>query len=360
MVLERFREPLAAREFDIPTLEPGQTLVRMDASGICGSDVHQWNGEDPRIPLPLILGHEGVGTVADVAGRVHTVDGARVSPGDRIAWNRGIACGRCWFCTVAREPSLCASRRVYGITMPVTEPPHLNGCYADHIILRDGTDIFRVDSGIDPAAIVPATCSGATAAHAFDALGGSIAGATVVVLGPGPLGLFAVAFARRLGASRVIAVGGSENRLAMCGRFGADTLVNRRETTPGERRAEVLDMTSGRGADVVVEATGAQGAALEGIRLLRRGGTFLSAGYSQPAGEESVDFFSDIVSKNAVVKGIWVSDASHLAKSLALVEREPELFGSMVTGRYTLDEADEALGAVERREVVKAVIEFGA
>jgi len=358
MILEAFGEPLVMREMEIPPLEKGQVLVRLSASGVCGSDVHQRNGEDPRIPLPIILGHEGVGTVADLSGEKKSVEGDRFSPGDLIIWNRGISCGECWFCTVAREPSLCPDRRVYGINKSSANPPYLNGCYADHVILENGTDIFRVDGDCDPAVLVSASCSGATTAHAFDMIGDSLAGKTVVVQGPGPLGLYAVAFAKKLGASRVVVIGGSRNRLELCTEFGASLLLNRHETTVESRREALLDMTYGRGADIVVEATGAYGAAVEGIRLLRKGGTFLTTGYSQPVGTEEVDFYRDIVAKNATVQGVWVSDTRHLSQALALVTGNPRLFEKMITHRFTLDKANEALDVMENREAIKAVITF--
>jgi len=358
MVLERFGAPLVPREIDIPPLESGQTLVRLEAAGVCGSDVHIWKGEDPRAPLPLVLGHEGVGAVVDTAGDVRTVDGRSLVPGDPIIWNRGISCKRCRFCAVFKEPSLCPDRRVYGISIPADEPPGLNGCYADHIVLRAGTDIFDVPLGIDADILVSASCSGATVAHAFDMLDTPLTGMTVAVQGPGPLGMYAAAFARSLGAEHVIVIGGTASRLALCETFGATVTLNRRELSEPERLDIVRGMTGGRGADVVVEAAGTNGAALEGIRLLRKGGTLLSVGYSQPAGTEAVDFYRDIVARNATVRGVWVSDARHLSMALSLVASDPERFGAMVTHRFSLDRADEALVVMEKHEAVKAVLVF--
>lgn len=358
MVLEAFGSPLVLRELEIPPLSNGEVLVRLDASGVCGSDVHICNGEDPRTPLPLIPGHEGVGTVADVKGEVRTVDGRILSPGDPIIWNRGIVCGRCRFCTVLKEPSLCTNRRVYGISIPANEFPGLNGCYAEYLVLRSGTDIFDAPADVEPASLVSASCSGSTIAHAFDMLDGPLFGLTVVVQGPGPLGMYAAAFARSLGAENVIVIGGSPERLALCGEFGATVTLNRRELTVAERHDIVYGITDGRGADVVVEAAGSNGAAIEGIRLLRKGGTLLSAGYSQPAGTEEVDFFRDVVARNVIIRGVWVSDTSHLAMALGLVAADPGRFGKMVTHRFPLEQANEALQVMGKREAVKAVLEF--
>ncbi len=244
MVLEAFNESLVLGEVEIPALKPGQVLVKLGAAGVCGSDVHMWNGEDPRTPLPIILGHEGVGTIEDIKGGKYTVDGCELKSGDSIIWNRGITCGKCYYCTVLKEPSLCTARRVYGINIPGSEKPYVNGCYADYIVLRANTDIFTISGSIDPAVLVSASCSGATAAHAFDMLTDNLIGWTVVVQGAGPLGVYAVAFASSLGASQVIVIEGSVPRLEICREFGATRLLNLHEISFDKRRSMVMDCTN--------------------------------------------------------------------------------------------------------------------
>ena len=356
MVLETFKEPLAPRDIEIPPLEDGQVLVRLTASGVCGSDVHIWKGEDPRVPLPIILGHEGVGTVVDLKGAKQTVNGDPVKVGDHIIWNRGVTCGKCYYCTVLKEPSLCENRRVYGINISRNEKPYLNGCYAEYIILRAGTDIFTAPDSIDSSVLVSASCSGATCAHAFDMLTEHLTGQTVVIQGPGPLGVWAVAFAKSLGASQIFVIGGSTERLELCKKFGATHVLNRHEMSPGNRKEAVLSATHGRGADVVVEAVGVHGAAEEGIGLLRKGGTYLSTGYAQPAGFESIDFYRAVVFRNIRIQGVWVSDISHLKQAICLIQQNPALFEKLVTQKYSLGEANDALIAMKEKKVVKAVL----
>ena len=168
MVLEAFNAPLKMHELEIPVLEDSEVLVMIDAAGVCGSDVHMWKGEDERTPLPIVLGHEGVGTVVDVKRRKQYVTGETVKEGDRILWNRGVSCNGCYYCTVLNQPWLCPTRKVYGINRSLAEPPGLNGCYAEHLILAAYTDCFKIGGEIDPAILVSASCSGATVAHAFD------------------------------------------------------------------------------------------------------------------------------------------------------------------------------------------------
>ncbi len=355
MVLETFNAPLKMRELEIPVLQDSEVLVRIDAAGVCGSDVHMWKGEDERTPLPIVLGHEGVGTVVDVKGGKEYVTGEALRTGDRILWNRGVSCNGCYYCAVLNQPWLCQTRKVYGINRSLSEPPGLNGCYAEHLVLAATTDIFKIDDETDPAILVSASCSGATVAHAFDEHP-FFYGSSVLIQGPGPLGVYAVAFAAHLGASQIVVTGGSENRLQVCKEFGATALLNRRTTSVEERREFILSRTAGRGVDVVLEATGDPSAVHEGLPLLRSGGTYLSIGFSQPPGNCNVDFFQEVVRKNVKIQGIWVSGTRHTFQALSLIEGHKKLFGKMITHRFTLDAANEALAVMESREALKAVL----
>jgi threonine dehydrogenase-like Zn-dependent dehydrogenase len=356
MVMSAFGGPLEMQAIPIPELKPGEVLVKMTHAGVCGSDVHQWQGEDPRVPLPLILGHEGVGQVVAICGRKASVDGQALKENDRVLWNRGVTCGQCYYCQIAKEPCLCSHRLVYGINVSANDGPRLNGCYAEFIILRARTDIFKLPQGCDPAVMVSAACSGATMAHAFDLLPGSLAGQTVVVQGPGPLGIFAVAMARAQGAAEVAVIGGSPDRMALCTDFGANVLLNRLHTSRKERLARILEVTGGRGADVVVEAVGTGGVAEEGLDLLRKGGTYLSTGYAQPTEPDRIDFFRQVVAKNIVIKGVWVSDTRHVWQAMNLVAADSLRFGRLISHKFSLAEANKALATMRDKQALKAVL----
>lgn len=355
MVLTSFQKPLEPQEIEIPKLEEGQILVAIVAAGVCGSDVHMWKGEDPRTPLPVVLGHEGVGRVVDIAGKRQYLNGRPIKTGDLILWNRGMTCGRCFACQVLHEPSLCKNRKVFGINMSLNEAPHLNGCYAQYLILRNNTDVFPVPEGVDPAILVSASCSGATVAHAFDMVNLSL-GMKVLIQGPGPLGVYATAFAKELGAAEIMVIGGSPNRLQLCREFGATTILNRRELSLDERREKVMELTEGQGVDLVVEATGTQGTVEEGIKLLRSGGTYLSTGFAQPAGVEQIDFFRDVVSKNITIKGTWVSDTRHTYQAMNLLLKHQDKFAKLISHRFALEQANEALMAMKNKIALKAVL----
>lgn len=354
-LLRAFGEPLTLEEVEIPPLGEGQVLVRLEAAGVCGSDVHMWQGRDPRTPLPIILGHEGVGRVVEVRGKRQDIYGQPIRVGQRLLWERGVSCGRCYACAVLHEPSLCSSRWAYGIHRAFSVPPHLNGCYATHIILDASTPLILLESEGDPALWVAASCSGATAAHGFD-LSPAHLGDTVVILGPGPLGAFSAALARAQGAEHIVMIGGTPERLAICQRLGATHLLNRQTTSAPERREVVMALTHGRGADLVVEASGTLAAAREALDLVRYGGTVSWVGFGAPMGEMSLLPFEDIVRRNVRLQGVWVSDLRHTLRAVSLIRQHCEAFATLVTHRFPLDQATEALRQVEARGVMKAVL----
>ncbi|MCL4534840.1 MAG: zinc-binding dehydrogenase [Bacteroidetes bacterium] len=354
-VVTAFDEPLVLKEVPIPTLRPGEVLVRILAAGVCGSDVHMWRGQDPRTPLPITLGHEGVGQVVEIGGSKKTVDGLTLHPGDLVIWNRGVVCGHCYWCAVARQPALCPSRWAYGIHRSFDEGAHLNGCYADHLLLHAGTDILPAPPGVGPELLVAASCSGATTAHAFD-LCPCHPGDTVLIQGVGPLGAFAVAFARAGGAGQIIVIGGTDSRLELCRGFGATTLVNRRQLNLEERQALIMDLTNGRGVDLAIEASGTVEAFQEAPPIIRVGGAYAVAGIAEPRGMVPFEVFRDLARKNLHLQGVWVSDTRHLRQAVSLVTQDPASFAALVTHRFSLPEATRALETVENRSAMKAVI----
>src|SRR5438105_5580546 len=115
-VLEKFKAPLAARDFPLPSRpEPGAALVRTEMAGICGTDVHLWKGELP-IALPIILGHETVGRIEQLGdGLERDWTGQPLTVGDRVTWNSTTSCGHCFYCAEKHQPTRCPERRAYGI-----------------------------------------------------------------------------------------------------------------------------------------------------------------------------------------------------------------------------------------------------
>jgi len=253
------------------------------------------------------------------------------------------------------QPSLCPGRWVYGIHTSSIEPPYLTGNYAEYLLLVAETDLFKIESDMGLETFVPASCSGATAAHAFE-LSKMESGDSALVQGVGPLGIFAIAFARSHGASQIIVIGGTAERLKMAQIFGATQILNRHQLSLKERNEAVMALTHGRGVDVAFEMAGEPDALKECISLVRPGGSCVSAGFGEPHGTVELDCFHDLNRKNLSLQGIWTSDVKHTHMALQLILNRLEEFKKLITHRFPLNQADEAIWVMKNKEAVKAVL----
>jgi D-arabinose 1-dehydrogenase-like Zn-dependent alcohol dehydrogenase len=212
-VLPAFQAQLEIREYPDPShLAPGEALVLVEMAGICGTDVHLWLGQLP-IPTPVIFGHETVGRIERMGSPLRDWRGESLQEGDRVCWASSIACGECYYCRKKAQPTRCLSRKAYGISYSADEAPHLRGGYAEKILLRAGTAIFRIPDQTSTEAVVGAGCALTTAIHGIERATVSW-GDTVVIQGSGPVGLASLAVAKQSGATRLIVVGGPPHRLA--------------------------------------------------------------------------------------------------------------------------------------------------
>ena len=356
-VLAKFNEPLEIREYPLLPLAEGEVRVRLEAAGVCGSDVHMWLGRDPRCPLPMILGHEGVGRIHEVAGEKVDVFGRPLRPGDRVMWERGIMCGKCYMCVVKKQPALCLTRQTYGISLGCTDPPHFRGCYGEYLHLKAGCHFIVIDGDVDPAVLVQASCSGATSAHAVEEAHIEL-GDTVVIQGAGPVGLSVLAFSQHLGATQtvVLDMSHSKGRLEIAKAFGATHSLIVDETTLEERIEFIKDHTGGIGADVVFECTGHPAAFAEGIKHLAPLGRYVTPGVATPEGEVKLRIFEELNRKNARIHGVWVSDTSHLMQAIRMVRAGGFPFERLIDHRCGLDEATQALELMRDRKIMKAVL----
>lgn len=357
MVFTKPHEPLVLTELEIPELNDGEILVRMLASGVCGSDVHLWKGEDPRTPSNMIPGHEGVGVIEAVKGDKKSVNGEPLNIGDKIIWDRGMTCGKCYYCKVLKQPSLCQDRKVYGLNQSLEDYPYLNGCYSEYIILTDSMDIFKVDDELDPTLLVTASCSGATVCHGFDMHRPNV-GDVVVIVGSGPLGIYATLLAKLSGAGKIIVTGTSDRRLEFCKEIGADIVLNINEISSEDRKKVVLENTHGRGADFCVEAVGYPNALEEALDLAGMGATCLSFGFGQPMGTFPFDGHHHLGRKNLKLQGVWVSDTTHTYQAINLVKNHQEIFSKLVTHKFHLEDANQAIASMSNEEAIKAVLVY--
>ncbi len=361
VVLERFQEPLALREFPVPPAPPGGMVVASRYGGICGTDIHLQQGH-LAVPVPLVLGHEGLGVVRELGAGVHNdALGAELHPGDAVMWASSIACGRCVPCRLHREPTLCEQRQTYGVNRSLADEPALSGSWAEYICLRDGTTVVRFPEAISDVAGMSLACAGPTMVHALYERRPVRVGETVIVQGSGPVGLAAAALAQLAGAARVIVIGGPRYRLEAARQAGiGDEHLNVIDSTDASQAlARALDLTDGRGADLVIECTGVPQAVDQGLRLARRGGSYLVIGQYTDAGSAPVNPHQ-IVYRQLEVFGSWAFTGAHLIEYIRLLPQLAARFdlASLVTV-YPLDHSAPAMQAVANGSVVKAVLDTG-
>ena len=356
-VLEKFREDLKVSSYGIPDLEPGAALVRTEMAGICGTDVHLWRGELP-IKLPVILGHETVGRIEQLGqGLDRDWNGEPLQAGDRVTWTSTISCGKCFYCAEKKQPTRCPHRRAYGIGYRCDEAPHFLGGYAEFHYLRPGSNIFKLPEDLSTEAVIGAGCALITAIHGVERTGIDWQD-QVVVQGAGPVGIAALAVAKSAGAGRVIVLGAPASRLEMACKFGADEVINIEEvTSPAARLEEVKKRTGGYGADVVLECVGIPSAVVEGMEMCRDGGKYLVLGHYCDAGP--VEWNPHVITRKQLqVFGSWSSEPRHMKSALQFLLRcgREFPFESMVTHRFPLEKANEALATTAKWQSAKSVI----
>ena len=250
-------------DFPKPIPADDEVLLRIHACGICGSDIHGWDGSTGRRRPPLIMGHEAAGEIVAVGPRVE-----RWHLGDRVTFDSTISCGACPYCARG-EVNLCDHRRVVGVA-PVEYRQH--GAFAEFLAVP-ARILYALPNGLtyQQAAMVEPV---SIAIHAVQRVR-LAPNATAVVVGAGMIGLFVIQALRWAGASRIIAVDLADNRLALARELGAtDTLRSDLMEVP----AEVARLTGGNGADVALEVVGVSATLNLAIASVRRGGSVVLVG----------------------------------------------------------------------------------
>jgi len=310
----------------------GEVLLAVQACGVCGTDVHIVDGEYPA-SADIALGHEYVGVVVDVGAGVRDL-----APGDRVAVDPNISCGACVACRRG-DGHLCERLQALGVTR--------DGGFAERCLIP-ATQAYRLPDGLgfEAAALAePLSCC----LHGLD-LAGVRAGDRVVVLGAGPIGLLMTQLVRMAGAARVLVADPVASKRDLAGRLGADVVVDPAERDPGEAvRDAVPD-----GADVVLECVGRPGTAALALALARRGGTVVWFGVSPPGATAAVEPYL-VYRKELTIRGAFVNPGT-FGRALALLTHGRIETGPLITHRFELAAAPEAIATVKRNQTVKALV----
>ena len=344
------------RALPVPSLEPDSALMEVELSEVCGTDVHLRAGRLAGVPYPLIPGHVSAGRLSEIRGTVRDIDGHQLHEGDRVTFlDVHRTCGACWFCLVAKASTRCPHRRVYGITYGAVDG--LAGGWSETVYLKPETRIIPLGS-VSAETFMAGGCSLPTALHAVELARITLTD-TVLVLGSGPVGISAVILAKMSGAGQVLCIGAPTSRLAAARSAGATATADITIADPDERRAWVMEMTGGRGADVTIEATGAPQAVIEAMRYTRDAGRVIVVGQYTDHGAVELNPHTELNRKHLEVRGCWGSDYSHFHRAVRLLQ-DPERAAAWQTVRldtYSLETANDALDAVETGAVVKALID---
>src|SRR3954454_7532475 len=258
---------LELADFPQPQAGKGEVLVRVAACGICGSDVHGYDGTSGRRIPPIVMGHEAAGTVTAIGQDV-----TRFKPGDRVTFDSTIYCGDCFFCRRG-EVNLCDNREVIGVSCG---DYRRHGAFAEYITVPERIVYHLPDSMSFPEAAMLEAVS--VALHAVH-ITGDIHGQTALVIGAGMIGLLTMQAARAAGAARVFIADIDATRLDLARSLGVDEALNLSGT---ELTAEILNQTGGLGADFVLEAVGRNETIATAIDCLRKGGTVTLIGNITP------------------------------------------------------------------------------
>ncbi|HEY8907320.1 MAG TPA: alcohol dehydrogenase AdhP [Rhodoferax sp.] len=294
-VVEQFGRPLILREWDIPTVGPGQILVKTEACGVCHTDLHAARGDWPVKPTPpFIPGHEGIGRVVTVGAGV-----TAVKEGDRVGvpWLYS-ACGHCEHCLAAWE-TVCAEAQFGGYTR--------NGGFAEYI-LADPNYVAHIPAGLAPREAAPLICAGVTTYKGIKETQAK-PGQWIAISGIGGLGHLAVQYAKAMGL-QVVAVDIDDGKLAHATKLGADAVVNAKN---GDPAAAVVKATDGGAHGVLITAPSLI-AFKQGVGMARKRGTCVLVGL--PPGEFPTPLF-DVVANCITIRGSFVGTRLDMAEALA-------------------------------------------
>ena len=355
-VLLRHNAPFEVRDYPLLPLPPGMASVSLVTSGLCGTDVHIWEGAIA-FQGPMILGHELIGRVTGFGdGSRMDCTGQPLREGDVAAVNVIEPCGKCVLCREDGAASCLHLGESLTYTHSPEAPPHLYGGFAEANV-SPARYLHRLPQGLPPDVAAAFLCAGPTVICGMRYAGGVRPGDQVVVQGAGPVGLFAAFFARRCGAASVtvIASGSNQKRLELARAFSDGSVLDIRAVSVEDRRQHVLDATGGIGADLIIEATGNPSAIPEGLGLLRPRGRYVWAGQYSDRG--AVPIPTHVITFNALqlfgTAQFTVRDRQDYFQFLLEHPEDWDHARDTVTHRFRIDQVNDAFASARSGEAVK-------
>ncbi len=357
---------LSLKSFPYPELKKDCAIIRMEHSGICGTDKHSFEGFFHQkggrpIPLPVIQGHENVGIIEEINGELLDHDGNILKIGDRVVPAPNISCGKCFACRNNRPYYYCDCKLDYGNNIGAGEPPHIFGGWSEYLYILPGSHLFKYPDTLDPkfgTFIEPLSVTGCLdkARQWSSEWEPFRSGDTVVILGTGPIGLFHLIKANLMGAGKIISIDPYKFRTSLAQEFGAT------ETVTSNDREEIKDnikkLTNNVGADLVVDCSGVSEGFTIALELIREGGMVLEVGIFSNSHDISINPHSHILEKSARIIGIGGDDISQYYPSIKLLERNIDKlpWKKIISHEFNINNVHEAMDIAMSDKSMKVLL----
>jgi L-iditol 2-dehydrogenase len=347
------------KEFPIPAIGDDDILVKVEACGICGTDGHEYK-RDPFGLCPVVLGHEGTGEIVAMGKNISTdTAGKSLAVGDKVV-TCIIPCGKCDACknTPART-NLCENCGVYGLFPD--DDIHLNGYFAEYILIRPGSTVFNVSSmTLDQRILVEPAAVAVHAVERAKTTGLLKFNTIVLVQGCGPIGLMVMSVLRTLGIENIIAVDGNDTRLELAREMGASHTFNFSAFESFDSMLEgIKSHNNGFAADFVFQCTGVGKAGACAWKLVKRGGGLCEVGFFMDGGESVINHHFDLCNKEVTAVGSWVYTPQDYPTTFDFLKRATSIglpMEKLITHRFKLDEISEALETNVAMKGIKVAI----
>ncbi len=337
-------EKIEIKECPIPELGDDDILVKVEGCGVCGTDAHEYL-RDPFGLIPVVLGHEGTGEIVKMGKNVKKDSaGKPLNVGDKVVT-----------CMIFKDnPDITmfdlnkqnvGGADVYGLIPD--DDTHLNGWFADYIVVRGGSTVFNVsDLDLDSRILIEPCAVLIHAVERAKTTGILKFNSRVVVQGCGPIGLICIAVLRTMGIENIVAVDGNEQRLEFAKRMGADNTVNFKDYKGIEALAEgVKDAFGGYLADFAFQCTGSPVAHSNIYKFIRSGGGLCELGFFINGGDATINPHFDICAKEITTVGSWVYTLRDYATTFDFLKRAIAIglpIKELITHKYSLEEIDQA------------------
>jgi propanol-preferring alcohol dehydrogenase len=338
-------EPLSISESETPKPEGDQVLVKVNSVGVCHSDLHLLEGgndlgdgqfmkvTDRGVKYPVTPGHEIVGTVEAIGNNVSSIE-----KGDQVLVFPWIGCGECPACKVKNE-NLCDTPKSMGVFQ--------DGGYSDYALIPSFKYLAKLD-GVDPDAATSLACSGLTAFTAIKKANQN-SPEFLVIIGAGGLGLMGVQIAKAITDAKIICVDLDDQKLNTAKEMGADYIINSKDS---ETSQKIMSICNDKGADSVVDFVNAPPTVKLDFAVLRKRGNLVLVGLFGGSIELSL---VTIPLKSLTIQGAYTGNYDDMVELLALARKG--IINPVISKRYTLDDANTALGDLKARKIIgRAVI----